>query len=137
MNATDQGVTDAWNMVADQAGLAKIRFMTRTRTLHLHARIAEAGIPAIYEAICRVGESAFCCGDNDRGWKADFDFILQPKSFVKLLEGHYCDKLRREKFRNGALEILAREAAAEARGTITIEAVAERQLSLLSLAGDD
>jgi hypothetical protein len=33
--------------------------------------------------------SAFCRGENDRGWRADFDFLLQPKSFTKLLEGAY------------------------------------------------
>lgn len=28
-------------------------------------------------------------GGSDRGWKADFDFFLQPKSMIKILEGAY------------------------------------------------
>jgi hypothetical protein len=28
-------------------------------------------------------------GKNDRGWRADSDFFLQPKSFTKLVEGSY------------------------------------------------
>jgi hypothetical protein len=40
-------------------------------------------------AMDALERSAFCRGENDRGWRADFDFLLQPKSFTKLLEGAY------------------------------------------------
>jgi len=40
-------------------------------------------------AMAAIYNSKFLCRENDRGWKADFDFLLQPKSFVKLLEGAY------------------------------------------------
>jgi len=37
-----------------------------------------------------------CCdflnGENDRGWKADFDFCTKEKNFIKILEGSYAHK---------------------------------------------
>jgi hypothetical protein len=40
----------------------------------------------------RVRGSPFLTGDNDRGWKADLDFMLKPKNANKLLEGGYDDR---------------------------------------------
>ncbi len=37
----------------------------------------------------RVGESQFLTGNNDRGWKADFSWILKQENFYKILEGKY------------------------------------------------
>jgi hypothetical protein len=39
-----------------------------------------------------LAASAFCNGQNDRGWKADVDFFLQPDTDVKVLEGKYESK---------------------------------------------
>ena len=37
----------------------------------------------------KVRDPAFLRGDNDRGWRADIDFVLQAASFTKLMEGSY------------------------------------------------
>jgi len=37
----------------------------------------------------RVSRSAFCVGKNERGWKATFDWLLQPESHLKISEGKY------------------------------------------------
>lgn len=108
--ADGQRVLDAWNAMATRAGLPKVRLMTKARQMNLRGRIREVGIAGMLEAIARVEASAFCCGDNDRGWKADLDFILQPKSLAKLLEHGY--QMRRRPSRheesvNGAAILLA------------------------------
>ena len=37
--------------------------------------------------------SSFLKGDNDRGWKASFDWIFENnKNWVKVFEGNYGDK---------------------------------------------
>ena len=36
-----------------------------------------------------LAESKFCTGANDRGWIASFDFLLQPDTHNKALEGKY------------------------------------------------
>lgn len=36
-----------------------------------------------------INGSAFCCGANERGWKADPDWLLQPGVATKVIEGRY------------------------------------------------
>jgi len=43
-------------------------------------------------AIKLIAESKFCCGDNDRGWKATFDWLLHPATITKIMEGKYDGK---------------------------------------------
>lgn len=40
----------------------------------------------------KIAASSFCRGVNDRGWKADFDFLLRPDTAEKTLEGKYDDR---------------------------------------------
>lgn len=41
-------------------------------------------------AYCRrIRGSPFCCGDNERGWRADFDWALKPKTIRGVMEGKY------------------------------------------------
>lgn len=37
-------------------------------------------------------KSAFLKGQNRRGWAADFDWMIRPSNFQKILEGKYLDK---------------------------------------------
>ena len=41
------------------------------------------------EAFRRAQASSFCAGQNDRHWKADFDWLLNENNLVKVLEGKY------------------------------------------------
>lgn len=43
----------------------------------------------ILQAFTNIEASDFCKGDNNRGWKANFDFILREDKFVSALEGRY------------------------------------------------
>ncbi len=80
---------DRWNAMASANGLSKIRGVTSDRRRKIMARLREASKEEFFAAIDAVGKSSFCKGNNQNGWKADFDFILQPKSFNKLIEGAY------------------------------------------------
>ncbi|WP_234782340.1 DNA replication protein [Sinorhizobium americanum] len=87
----DQVVT-AFSDMARQAGLSVPKAITASRRRSLLLRIEEHGLPAVLDAIERIGRSRFCRGENDRGWRADLDFLCQPKSFVSILEGKYDDR---------------------------------------------
>lgn len=87
----DQVVT-AFSEMARQSGLSVPRAVTASRRRSLLLRIEEHGLPAVLDAIERIGRSRFCRGENDRGWRADLDFLCQPKSFVSILEGKYDDR---------------------------------------------
>lgn len=43
------------------------------------------------EAMQKIHASPFCNGVNDRGWKATFDWFLQPDSCLKVMEGKYAN----------------------------------------------
>lgn len=87
-----QTLMNQWNAMADRTGLPPIRLITPTRERSLRARLAQVGLDGMLEAIAKVEESRFCNGENDRGWKASFDFILQQKSLAGLLEHGYAWK---------------------------------------------
>lgn len=81
---------EAWNAMAHDAGLAKVERVTPSRKASLRKRLDECGgMEGWRSALTRVRSSPFLLGDNAKGWRADFDFILQAKSFTKLMEGGY------------------------------------------------
>ena len=41
------------------------------------------------KAIAKISASQFCNGENDRGWKATFDWFISRDSVVKVMEGKY------------------------------------------------
>lgn len=84
-----QDVVRAWNELADERDLPKITKVTPTRRKQIVARLKEYDVDDWSKALTAIYRSKFLCGENDRGWKANFDFLLQPSSFVKLIEGAY------------------------------------------------
>lgn len=82
-------VVEAWNELAERIGLATIRKLSASRTLKLKARLREYTVDEWREALAAIERSSFLRGDNNRGWRADFDFLLQPSTFIKLIEGCY------------------------------------------------
>lgn len=80
----------AWNALAEDVGLAKVQRMTDGRSKALRQRLRECGgIAGWHGALAKIRGSPFLLGENDRGWRADLDFVCQPKSFTKLMEGAY------------------------------------------------
>lgn len=82
-------VVEAWNDIAERRKLPKVAKITPERRRKLKARIQQNTIDEWRLALEAIDRSSFLCGDNDRGWKANFDFLLQPSSFTKLIEGAY------------------------------------------------
>lgn len=41
------------------------------------------------QALANIERSSYLTGKNDRGWRADLDFMLQAKSFDRLHDGGY------------------------------------------------
>ena len=69
---------------------ARIRNLGDKRKRALAARARDAFFGEHFrEAITKMSESKFCVGENDRGWKADFDFFLKPGVIEKVMEGKY------------------------------------------------
>ncbi|GEM_PF-5811688 len=54
----------------------------------LIARCIKAGYDPI-ELFKKTAQSGFLCGKNKEQWHANFDWILEPKHALKIVEGHY------------------------------------------------
>jgi len=81
---------DAFNDLAAEIGLPKAQALTTGRRKKITARLDECGgLIGWQDALAKIRGSPFLRGDNDRGWRADLDFILQASSFTKLMEGSY------------------------------------------------
>jgi len=80
---------EAWNTMAARTGLSKAKILDASRERKARSLIKTRSIEDITEAIAAVERSPFCRGENDRNWRADIDFLLQPKSFNRLTEGFY------------------------------------------------
>jgi hypothetical protein len=66
---------------------------TDTRRKSLHARLLVAYWRDNWKnAIDKIADSSFCCGDNARKWKATIDWLLKPDTLTKVMEGKYDDK---------------------------------------------
>lgn len=90
-----QQVLNAWNAMAKRTGLSEVRKFTKARADALRLRLVDYGLDGMLEAIGRVERSDFCRGKSGNGnWTAGFDFILQPSSLIKILEGFYDNKAK-------------------------------------------
>lgn len=82
---------ELWNATAHPS-LPRCLRMTEKRKPKAKARLAERPLPEWVPVIERINASAFCRGERgDRGWKADFDWLLKPDTATKVLEGKYDD----------------------------------------------
>ena len=82
-------IVEAWNITAAELGLARVVKLTADRKRKLAARCKDTSLEEFQDALATIRRSRFLQGQNDRSWKADFDFFLQPKSLAKLIEGSY------------------------------------------------
>lgn len=80
----------------ERGGLPECRVLTETRKQKCRVRITERNKdPASFrsdftEAVCKARGHPFLSGGGSRGWKADFDFIIEnDKNYLRILEGRY------------------------------------------------
>lgn len=86
-----QAIIDAWNKAVDGTAIPKVIKSTSKRIAHIRARMED--LPTIEDwrqLFDKVKSSPFLRGENDRGWTADFDWVVgNDTNFVKVLEGKY------------------------------------------------
>lgn len=92
-SADARDLVNDWNGMAADLDLPKVAKLTEQRKRAIRSRLKQNTMDEWKEAFRAIRRSRFCQGENDRGWKADFDFLLQPKSFTRLIEGFYDGKV--------------------------------------------
>ncbi len=91
LDRSDEGeAVRLWNDLALRRGLPPVPKMTDARRRKLRARLKDCGgLEGWRAALAKVEGIPGLLGANGRKWRADIDFLLQEKSFTKLMEGSY------------------------------------------------
>lgn len=80
--------------------LSKVMMLTPARRKTIRTVFLRYDHQKILKMISMAGESDFLSGENDRGWKATFDWLMKPGNFIKVLEGNYSNQNIRPKSMN-------------------------------------
>ncbi len=84
-------IVDLFNMTC--SSFPKVKSITESRKKAIGARWREIqSLDAFREIFTAAEASPFLKGSNDRGWRADFDWILKPSNWTKISEGNYTDR---------------------------------------------
>ena len=79
---------ETWNR--DRGPLPEAKGLSGPRERHARTRLGETpDLERWAAAVRRISRSPFCLGSNDRGWRATFDWLLQPDTLLKVEEGKY------------------------------------------------
>ncbi len=82
-----QFVVDNYHMLCPK--MNKVEVINDFREGLINARVGEYGMETVIKILRIAGESNFLNGKNDKAWKADFEWIMRPTNFLKILEGKY------------------------------------------------
>ena len=65
----------------------------RKNKIRIRLEEMQGSLETLKEVFVKMEASKFCRGDNQRGWKATFDWLFaNEKNWVKVLEGNYDNK---------------------------------------------
>ena len=71
------------------SNLPKVKVLTEKRKTSIRKFLKELTVEQLKEICQKANESSFLIGDNGRGWKADFDFIMRVDKASEILEGRF------------------------------------------------
>lgn len=71
------------------ASLNKVSGMTESRRKAVQSALNAVGQEKLTELFRKAEASDFLTKRNSTGWKADFDWLLKPENYTKVLEGNY------------------------------------------------
>ena len=69
--------------------MPKVSKLTDKRKTSIRKFLKEFTIEDFKNICCIANENAFLTGNNNRNWKADFDFIMRVDKATSILEGKY------------------------------------------------
>lgn len=96
-------------------GLPRVIKLTDRRKRTLRARWKHCSNLEEWQSYFKkAGESNFLSGQNDRGWTADFDFLINESNMVKVLEGKYDNRRQSKQEHDPIREVLERAMAQDA-----------------------
>lgn len=83
---------ELYNEAARQSGWGVCQAFNDRRKKALRQRLVDCGgLDGWKHALAKARGSPGLSGNNDRGWKLDFDAMVQQKTFTRIMEGYYDD----------------------------------------------
>lgn len=87
---TLKDVFDGWNAMAEASKIPQCLVLSDKRKRSLISRLNDYFFESNWRsALVIISNSKFCNGENDRKWKASFDWFIQPDTVAKTMEGKY------------------------------------------------
>ena len=103
-------VADYFNKVIAGKGMPQIKALTPKRRAMVNARIKDYGFESVITVINNAAASSFLNGGT--GWThCDFEWIMRPNNFIKVLEGKYNNDNRNQGTGRGAEQNYYKESA--------------------------
>lgn len=90
VKATPADLRKVWNAITTSP-IKRCSGLSRQRLGRAAKRLKERPFSEWQAVIARIQASAFCRGGGNRKWVADFDWLLDSETAVKVLEGKYDD----------------------------------------------
>ena len=86
--------------------LPKCLKITEKRKVAINKCLKDKIGEEVFREICiKANQSNFLIGENDRNWKADFDFVTRSDKAMQILEGKYESKSKKQVSNNIFYEI--------------------------------
>lgn len=86
--------------------LPKIQKITKNREKLINEFLKGFSLEE-FKSICEIANNnSFLTGENDRNWKADFDFLINPNKATNILEGKYSNNTKSDYKIEGGLQLL-------------------------------
>ena len=76
--------------------LPKLIKLTETRKKKLKARLNDYGEQELKDMFLKASKSDLLNGKNSSNWKASFDWLLEPRNTIKVIEGNYDNKKQKQ-----------------------------------------
>lgn len=74
--------------------LPQVKILNDTRKKNIN-KLLKVFTEEQFKEICKIANTSdFLTGKNDRGWKADFDFLIRTDKAINILEGKFDNKTK-------------------------------------------
>ncbi len=109
-------IKEFFNKSMEGRAIPKIRTeIGDRRKAMLRARIQQYGIDTVYEVISKAAKSSFLNGGGNKGFIANFEWLMRPNNFPKVLDGNYDDRTNN----HDGIENIRQKGNVQRRGTDT------------------
>lgn len=88
-NPDPLGLVTLWNELA-HPNLPRVRLLPDKRKRSVVNRMKEFPDQNFWISLVqRINKSKLLLGENGRGWRCDFDWVMNPNNLTKIIEGNY------------------------------------------------